>query len=60
MHLWLLRHAKSSWDDPGLDDEDRPLATRGESAADRIRDHLEVEAIKVAKPGIKAVVMSKC
>jgi phosphohistidine phosphatase len=46
MHLWLLRHAKSSWDDPGLDDEDRPLAPRGERAADRIRDHLEVEAIE--------------
>ena len=49
MHLWLLRHAKSSWDDPGLADEDRPLAPRGERAADRIRDHLEVEAIE---PGL--------
>jgi phosphohistidine phosphatase len=29
----LLRHAKSSWDDPGLDDHDRPLSPRGESAA---------------------------
>jgi phosphohistidine phosphatase len=46
MHLWLFRHAKSSWDDPGLDDEDRPLAPRGERAADRIRAHLEVEAIE--------------
>lgn len=45
MHLWLLRHAKSSWDDPGLEDEDRPLAPRGERAADRMRDHLEVEDI---------------
>ncbi|TGS14187.1 histidine phosphatase family protein, partial [Mesorhizobium sp. M1C.F.Ca.ET.187.01.1.1] len=24
--LLLLRHAKSSWDDPDLDDFDRPLA----------------------------------
>jgi phosphohistidine phosphatase len=46
MHLWLLRHAKSSWDDPDLDDEDRPLAPRGERAADGIRDHLEEEAIE--------------
>lgn len=45
MRLWLLRHAKSSWDDPGLDDEDRPLAPRGERAADRMREHLEVEQI---------------
>lgn len=27
--LILLRHAKSSWDHPGLDDFDRPLAERG-------------------------------
>lgn len=27
--LLLLRHAKSSWDDPALDDHDRPLAHRG-------------------------------
>lgn len=31
--LLLLRHAKSSWDDPGLDDFDRPLAARGVAAA---------------------------
>jgi phosphohistidine phosphatase len=34
--LWLLRHAKSSWDDPGLADHDRPLAPRGLKAAERI------------------------
>jgi phosphohistidine phosphatase len=27
--LVLLRHAKSSWEDPDLDDHDRPLAERG-------------------------------
>jgi len=31
--LLLLRHAKSSWDDPDLDDFDRPLAERGSKAA---------------------------
>ncbi|MEZ5810086.1 MAG: histidine phosphatase family protein [Rhizobiaceae bacterium] len=31
--LFLLRHAKSSWDDPALDDFDRPLAPRGLKAA---------------------------
>ncbi|WP_457153224.1 SixA phosphatase family protein [Mesorhizobium sp. P5_C1] len=31
--LLLLRHAKSSWDDPGLADFDRPLAGRGLKAA---------------------------
>src|SRR5690348_15887008 len=31
--LLLLRHAKSSWDDPDLDDFDRPLVQRGLKAA---------------------------
>jgi phosphohistidine phosphatase len=31
--LTLLRHAKSSWDTPGLQDFDRPLNTRGREAA---------------------------
>ena len=31
--LLLLRHAKSSWDDPTLQDFDRPLNERGKSAA---------------------------
>ncbi|MBX9451298.1 MAG: histidine phosphatase family protein [Mesorhizobium sp.] len=34
--LLLLRHAKSSWDDPSLDDFDRPLAKRGREVAPRI------------------------
>lgn len=34
--LLLLRHAKSSWDDPRLDDFDRPLARRGLKAAPRM------------------------
>jgi len=31
--LFLMRHAKSSWDDPKLDDHERPLTTRGRKAA---------------------------
>ena len=31
--LHLLRHAKSSWDDLGIRDHDRPLSGRGERAA---------------------------
>lgn len=38
--LYLLRHAKSSWADPRLDDHDRPLAERGEDAVVRLRQHL--------------------
>ena len=35
--LLLLRHAKSSWDDPGLSDFDRPLNARGRAAAASMR-----------------------
>jgi phosphohistidine phosphatase len=38
--LYLLRHAKSSWKDPGLDDHDRPLAGRGRRAADAVGRYL--------------------
>lgn len=34
--LLLLRHAKSSWDQPSLRDFDRPLAARGKRDAPRI------------------------
>jgi phosphohistidine phosphatase len=34
--LFLLRHAKSAWDDPTLRDRDRPLAPRGRKAAKRV------------------------
>ena len=46
MRLWLLRHAKSSWDDPDMEDVDRPLAPRGARAADRMRDYLDAEEIR--------------
>jgi len=36
----LLRHAKSSWKDPGLGDRDRPLAPRGRRAVAALARHL--------------------
>lgn len=39
--LLLLRHAKSSWDDPGLDDFDRPLTKRGTKAAAAIGQYID-------------------
>jgi phosphohistidine phosphatase len=32
-YLTVIRHAKSSWDQPGLADHDRPLNERGQKAA---------------------------
>jgi phosphohistidine phosphatase len=43
--LYLLRHAKSSWDDPTLADHDRPLAPRGRRAAKAMAEHLRMEGI---------------
>lgn len=48
MRLWLLRHAKSSWHDPGLEDRDRPLAPRGERAAEWMRDYFVAAGIRPA------------
>jgi phosphohistidine phosphatase len=42
----LLRHAKSSWDEPGLADHDRPLTPRGRRAATRIGRHLREAGVE--------------
>lgn len=38
--LYVLRHAKSSWDDPQLEDHERPLSARGRRAAGLMAGHL--------------------
>src|SRR5438876_10156760 len=43
--LYLLRHAKSSWEDVALADHDRPLASRGRRASRTIAAHLRKQAI---------------
>ena len=40
-----MRHAKSSWDDPALDDFDRPLGPRGRKAARRMGGYIEREGL---------------
>jgi phosphohistidine phosphatase len=55
--VWLLRHAKSAWDDPGLADEDRPLAPRGRRAAAAMADHLatlETPRLVLCSSGLRA------
>jgi phosphohistidine phosphatase len=46
--LLVLRHAKSSWDNPGLDDHERPLAPRGRRATERLGEHLRQHQITPA------------
>ncbi len=48
MQLYLLRHAKSSWDDEGLADHDRPLAPRGRRDAARVAQYVKDEGIQPA------------
>jgi len=45
-HLYVLRHAKSSWDEPGVADHDRPLAPRGEEALARLRRYLARSGVR--------------
>lgn len=43
--LYLLRHAKSDWEDARQSDHDRPLAPRGREVLPLLHDHLRVENI---------------
>jgi len=47
--LLLVRHAKSSWDDPSLDDHDRPLNERGLRNAPEMGKRLQGSGIR---PGV--------
>lgn len=38
--LSLLRHGQSSWDDPDLNDHERPLSKHGRNAAEIISDYI--------------------
>jgi phosphohistidine phosphatase len=45
--LFLVRHAKSSWDDPSLADVDRPLNARGERDAPKMGKRLAKRDVKL-------------
>jgi phosphohistidine phosphatase len=46
--LFVLRHAKSSWDDPRLPDQDRPLAPRGRKAVGVLHEYIRSRGIEPA------------
>jgi phosphohistidine phosphatase len=56
--LYLLRHAKSSWDDRSLKDFDRPLNERGLKAAPKMGAYIRKEKIRpemiVSSPALRA------
>ena len=45
--LYLLRHAKSSWKEPGLQDFDRPLNGRGREAAPLVGRFIRKKKLRV-------------
>ena len=49
LRLLLLRHAKSSWDEPGLADFDRPLNARGRQAAPLVGRYMVENALQPAR-----------
>lgn len=57
--LYLIRHAKSSWEDPTLDDFDRPLNRRGKRDApmmgNRLRDSGVDPDLVISSPARRAV-----
>lgn len=57
--LMLLRHAKSAWDDPALDDRDRPLNARGQLAAAGLRTVMETVGLRpdlvLVSPAVRTV-----
>lgn len=57
--LFLVRHAKSSWDNPGLDDRQRPLNGRGKEEAPRMGKHLAGYKVKpeliTSSPAVRAL-----
>jgi len=61
--LYLVRHAKSSWDDPSLADKDRPLSPRGLSSAPDMGKRLASQGHKpdlvISSPARRALTTAK-
>lgn len=61
--LFLIRHAKSSWDDAAQPDKDRPLNDRGRRDAPRIGERLAKRDLKpdliLSSPAVRALETAK-
>ncbi len=58
-HLFIIRHAKSSWDDPLQKDFDRPLNKRGQRDAPFMAQRLSLNSNKpefiLSSPALRAI-----
>ena len=59
LRLLLLRHAKSSWNHPGLRDHDRPLARRGLRDAPRMGRYLREHGLTPAAALVSTAVRAR-
>lgn len=61
--LFLIRHAKSSWDNPDLTDFDRPLNKRGQKDAPRMGKRLKEKRVTpdrmITSPAVRAFATCK-
>jgi phosphohistidine phosphatase len=61
--LYLLRHAKSSWKDSSLTDEQRPLSKRGNKNAPQMGEYLAQRGIRldrvISSPATRALTTAR-
>jgi phosphohistidine phosphatase len=58
-HLYIVRHAKSSWDYEDISDIDRPLCTRGirdaVTMAGRLKSNGDIPTLMISSPACRAI-----
>jgi len=63
LQLTLIRHAKSSWDNPALDDFDRPLNKRGKKSAPLMGKIIRKRGLVfdqiVSSPAVRAITTAR-
>ena len=63
MNLFLCRHAKSSWSEPGLTDKERPLNERGKNDAplmgNILKNKQEIADLIISSPAKRALKTAK-
>ncbi|MFC2102550.1 histidine phosphatase family protein [Bacteroidota bacterium] len=61
--IYLIRHAKSSWDHPGISDSERPLMTKGIERSQRIIGFLKERGVApdlmISSPAVRAFETAK-
>jgi phosphohistidine phosphatase len=53
--LYLIRHAKSDWDNPLLHDIERPLNNRGYTDANAMSQRLKIPDLMISSPAVRAL-----